>query len=43
MIKSIQYMREIASIMLVFAHYLLPYLDRFSGASGVDIFFVISW
>lgn len=42
MIKPIQYMRGIASLLVVFAHYPLPYLENFSGAFGVDIFFVIS-
>lgn len=39
----IQYLRGLASILVVFTHFrLLPILDLFCGAIGVDIFFIIS-
>jgi peptidoglycan/LPS O-acetylase OafA/YrhL len=39
----IQYLRGVASILVVFAHFkLFPIYDFFCGAIGVDIFFIIS-
>ena len=39
----IQYLRGLASILVVFVHFrLFPIFDSFCGAIGVDIFFIIS-
>jgi len=39
----IQYLRGLASILVVFVHFrLFPIFDVFCGAIGVDIFFIIS-
>ena len=39
----IQYLRGLASILVVFVHFrLFPIFDLFCGAIGVDIFFIIS-
>ena len=41
--KQIQYLRGIASILVVFAHFKgVPFISSICGAIGVDIFFIIS-
>ena len=42
MIISIQYLRAIAALLVITAHFKLPYISHLCGAIGVDIFFVIS-
>jgi exopolysaccharide production protein ExoZ len=42
-IIPIQYLRGLAAILVVFVHFrLFPIFDLFSGAIGVDIFFILS-
>lgn len=40
--KEIQYLRGIASLLVVFAHYKFSIIEQFCGAIGVDLFFLIS-
>jgi len=42
MIVSIQYLRGIAALLVITAHFKIPYISHFCGAIGVDIFFIIS-